>query len=63
MNSPYFVLKKEAYDKVKLNKILRKRRMNFPIVIKPVNEGSSIGVRICKNILELNKASKSLFKK
>ena len=37
--------------------------MNFPIVIKPVNEGSSIGVRICKNILELKKASKFLFKK
>jgi len=59
----YFVLKKEIYNKIKLNKILKKRRMNFPIVIKPVNEGSSIGVRICKNILELNKASKSLFKK
>ena len=60
----YFVLKKkEAYDGIKLNKILKKRRMNFPIVIKPVNEGSSIGVRICKNILELNKASKFLFKK
>ena len=37
--------------------------MNFHIVIKPVNEGSSIGVRICKDILELNKASKSLFQK
>ena len=33
------------------------------IVIKPVNEGSSIGVKICKNISELNKASKSLFKR
>lgn len=59
----YFVLKKEVYNKIKLNKILKKKRMNFPIVIKPVNEGSSIGVRICKNILELNKDSKSLFKK
>ena len=59
----YFVLKKEIYNTIKLNKILKKRRMNFPIVIKPVNEGSSIGVRICKNILELNKASKFLFKK
>ena len=59
----YFVLKKETYNTITLNKILRKRKMNFPIVIKPVNEGSSIGVRICKNILELNKASKFLFKK
>ena len=59
----YFVLKKETYNTITLNKILRKRRMNFPIVIKPVNEGSSIGVRICKNIFELKKASKFLFKK
>ncbi|MBD1172324.1 D-alanine--D-alanine ligase [Pelagibacterales bacterium SAG-MED05] len=59
----YFVLKKETYNTITLNKILRKRKMNFPIVIKPVNEGSSIGVRICKNILELKKASKFLFKK
>ena len=59
----YFVLKKGAYNTTKLNKILKKKRMNFPIVIKPVNEGSSIGVRICKDILELNKASKSLFQK
>ncbi len=59
----YFVLKKKTYNKINLNKILKKKRMSFPIVIKPVNEGSSIGVRICKNISELNKASKSLFKK
>ena len=59
----YFVLKKKIYNKINLNKILKKKRMSFPIVIKPVNEGSSIGVRICKNISELNKASKSLFKK
>ena len=37
--------------------------MNFPLVIKPVNEGSSIGVRICKNIFEFNKSLKFLFKK
>ena len=38
-----------------LNKILKNKKINFPIVIKPINEGSSIGVNICKNILELNK--------
>ena len=59
----YFVLTKEVYKKIKLTKILKKRKLNFPIVIKPVNEGSSLGVKICKNILELNKAAKSLFKK
>ncbi len=59
----YFVLTKEVYKKIKLTKILKKRKLNFPIVIKPTNEGSSLGVKICKNIFELNKAAESLFKK
>ena len=59
----YFVLTKEVYKKIKLTKILKKRKLNFPIVIKPVNEGSSLGVKICKNIFELNKAAETLFKK
>ena len=54
------MLTKEYYKKIKLAKIIKKRKLSFPIVIKPVNEGSSLGVKICKNILELNKAAKSL---
>ncbi len=53
--------------KVKTNKInqklLKKRNINFPVVIKPVNEGSSLGVKICKNLKDLNKSSRQLFKK
>ena len=59
----HFYLKKGTYSTIKLNKILKNKKINFPIVIKPINEGSSIGVNICKNILELNKATKSLFNK
>jgi D-alanine-D-alanine ligase len=59
----YFSFKKKDYNKIKLNKILKIKKMKFPVVTKPVNEGSSIGVKICKNIIELNKATKSLFKK
>ena len=59
----YFVLKKEDYSKTGLNKSIRRKKIKFPIVVKPINEGSSIGVRICKNILDLNKFTKSLFKK
>ena len=36
------------------NKI-KKITFTFPIVIKPVNEGSSVGVKICENINELKK--------
>ena len=59
----YFSLKKKNYKSIELNRILKRKKMKFPIVIKPVNEGSSIGVRICKNIIQLNKDSKLLFKK
>ena len=59
----YFVLEKEAYNKVKLQKCIKRKNIKFPIVVKPINEGSSIGVKICKNILDLNKSTKFLFRK
>ena len=37
------------------------KKINFPIVVKPINEGSSIGVKICENILDLYKSTKKLF--
>ena len=40
-------------------KKIRKNKLNFPIVIKPNDEGSSIGVKICKNLNSL----KTQFKK
>ncbi len=59
----YFFFKKQEYNKTKLNRSIKKKRIKFPIVVKPINEGSSIGVKICKNIIELNQSTKSLFKK
>ena len=59
----YFVLEKKEYNKIKLNKNIKKKKIKFPIVVKPINEGSSIGVKICKNIFHLNRSTKSLFKK
>ena len=38
----YFIFKKENYNKIKLNKIIRIKKIKFPIVVKPINEGSSI---------------------
>ena len=46
-----------------MNKLLKRKKINYPVVIKPVSEGSSIGVKICKNILELKRASNYLFKR
>ena len=59
----YFVLEKKECNKIKLNKNIKKKKIKFPIVVKPINEGSSIGVKICKNIFDLNRSTKSLFKK
>jgi len=33
-----------------LVKKIKKKKIKFPVVVKPVNEGSSLGVYICKNI-------------
>ena len=55
--TPKFIKIKTDLDKKKVIKLLKKK-INFPVVIKPINEGSSLGVYICneKNIIQnLNK--------
>jgi D-alanine-D-alanine ligase len=58
----YIMVKKEDYKDSQILHLIKKNRFNFPIVIKPTNEGSSIGVKICKNIKILKKEIKKLFK-
>ncbi len=58
----YFILSKKDYLKVNLNDKIKKNKLNFPIVIKPNDEGSSIGVTICKNLNILKKAFKKSLK-
>tara|TARA_Y100000590_G_scaffold337706_1_gene384745 strand:- start:67 stop:705 length:639 start_codon:yes stop_codon:yes gene_type:complete len=43
----YFLVKKD-YEGNLIKKI-KSKKIKFPIVVKPVNEGSSLGVYICKN--------------
>ena len=45
---PKYLVLERSYEG-KINKKIKKKKINFPIVIKPVNEGSSLGVYICKN--------------
>ena len=59
----YFVQSKEDFGKIKLTNLIKIKKLKFPIVVKPINEGSSIGVKICKNIANLNKITNALFKK
>ena len=54
----YFFLNRKDYSNVNLGKQIKKNRLSFPIVIKPNDEGSSIGVKICKNLSLLRKEFK-----
>ena len=49
----YFLLQKDYEDN--FNKKIKSKKIKFPIVIKPINEGSSLGVYICKNKIEFSK--------
>ena len=57
----YFLL--QEHHKENITKKIKIKKIKFPIVIKPVNEGSSLGVYICKNKIQFNKNLKKLKKK
>ena len=57
----YFIFKKE--NKLYLSKKLRRKKINYPVVIKPINEGSSLGVYICNTSKQFNKYSNRLLNK
>ena len=59
----FFSIKKSYFKKNMIEKIINNKKINFPIVSKPTNEGSSLGVEICKNKEELLKSTRLLFKK
>ena len=45
------------------NKSFKKSNLDFPVVVKPSNEGSSVGVEICKTLNHLNYSIRKLIKK
>ena len=64
INTPkFFYLNKTAYSSTNIKKEIKKNKLKFPIVIKPNDEGSSIGVKICKNFVSLNNSFNKLKKK
>ena len=50
--TPNYIKIKNDNKKINYEKI--KRYLNYPVVIKPINEGSSLDVFICKNRLSLS---------
>ena len=63
INTPkFFSINKKDYKKKLVLKITDNKRIKFPVVVKPINEGSSLGVVICKNKRKLFRSIQSLFK-
>tara|TARA_B100001093_G_C26854867_1_gene1026899 strand:+ start:4517 stop:5446 length:930 start_codon:yes stop_codon:yes gene_type:complete len=58
----FFLINKYNFQNKNLKYLLKKNKLNFPIVVKPTNEGSSIGVKICKNYKKLQSEIKILIK-
>ena len=56
----YFFLNKDDFSVANLKEKIKKSKIKFPIVIKPNDEGSSIGVKICKTYSSLKHAFNSL---
>ena len=46
-----------------IKRLINNKRYDYPIVIKPISEGSSLGVEVCKNFKKLLKSAQKLFKK
>ena len=68
INTPRFLVYQNNKNK-NIHSLIKKSKINLPIVIKPINEGSSIGVYICsksninKNLKRLKKYDRILVEK
>ena len=58
----YVMINKKNYNFTNFKRVVKIKNLKYPIVIKPNNEGSSIGVRICKNLISLKKNINILLK-
>ena len=56
LTADYIFLNSVNYKKYLKKEILRNSNLSYPMVVKPSNEGSSIGVEICKNFNQLKKS-------
>ena len=59
----FFSVKKSEFKKNDIKKIINRKKIKFPIVSKPINEGSSLGVEVCKNKEKLFMSLARLLKK
>ena len=59
----FFTILKKYFSTPILKKNITNKKIKFPVVVKPINEGSSLGVKVCKNNKILISETKKLFKK
>jgi len=59
----YIEINSINYSEVLKEKNIIKLNLNYTLIVKPSSEGSSIGVKICKNFRELKKKVSTLLKK
>ena len=59
----FFTIKKTEFHIGILRKNMINKKIKLPIVVKPTNEGSSLGVKVCKTKELLLRETKKLFKK
>ena len=60
LSPKYFVLNSKNIKKSNIKKCIKKFKLSYPIVVKPSDEGSSIGVKICSNFRILRQSANSL---
>jgi len=63
LSPKYFFLDHHDLREKKIKSLIKKFNLNYPIVVKPSDEGSSIGVKICKDFKTLKKSLNLLKKK
>ena len=64
IKTPRFLyIKKNEYNKKKILRAVKLKKIKLPLVLKPINEGSSLGVEICKNKEKLFITIERLLKK
>ena len=63
IKTPKFFSIKKDYKTLSISNDLKKNKIYFPIIVKPVNEGSSLGVELCQNKKDLIKSIRKQIKK
>ena len=63
IKTPKYFSIDRSYKISALDKKLKFKKICYPVIIKPINEGSSLGVELCKNKKILIRSIKKLIKK